>query len=99
YDYPGNIRELRSIIQSSINLAQGRRISEAFLPEFLLKRRKGLKKKIPEQNGTIAPLEEMEKDHILKAYDYSGKNKALTARFLGIGLNTLRRKLKYYRVD
>jgi len=99
YDYPGNIRELRSIIQSSINLAQGRRISEAFLPEFLLKRKKGLKKKIPKQNGPIAPLEEIEKDHILKAYDYSGKNKAQTARLLGIGLNTLRRKLKYYRVD
>ena len=99
YDYPGNIRELRSIIQSSINLAQGGRISEAFLPEFLLKRRKGLQKEIPEQNGPIAPLEEIEKDHILKAYDYSGKNKAQTARLLGIGLNTLRRKLKYYRVD
>jgi two-component system response regulator AtoC len=99
YDYPGNIRELRSIIQSSINLAQGRRISEAFLPEFLLKRKKGLKNKIPEQNGSIPPLEEIEKDHILKAYDYSGKNKALTARLLGIGLNTLRRKLNHYRVD
>jgi len=99
YDYPGNIRELRSIIQSSANLAQGRRISEAFLPEFLLKRKKGLKKKIPKQNGSIAPLEEIERGHILKAYDYSGKNKALTARLLGIGLNTLRRKLKYYRVD
>ena len=99
YDYPGNIRELRSIIHSSGNLAQGRRISDAFLPEFLPKRKKGLKKKIPEQNGSIAPLEEIEKEHILKSYDYSGKNKALTARFLGIALNTLRRKLKHYRVD
>ncbi len=99
YDYPGNIRELRSIIQSSINLAQGRRISEVFLPEFLLKRNKRLKKKIPQQNGPIAPLEEIEKAHILKAYEYSKNNKAQTARLLGIGLNTLRRKLKYYRVD
>jgi DNA-binding NtrC family response regulator len=73
-------------------------ISEAFLPEFLLKRKKGLKKKIPKQNGSIAPLEEIEKDHILKVYDYSGKNKALTARLLGIGLNTLRGKPKDYGV-
>jgi two-component system response regulator AtoC len=99
YDYPGNIRELRSIIQSSINLAQGRRVSEAFLPELLLKRKKGLKKEIPKQNDSIAPLEQIEKNHILKAYAYSEKNKALAARLLGIGLNTLRRKLKHYRVD
>jgi DNA-binding NtrC family response regulator len=99
YDYPGNIRELRSIIQSSINLAQGRRVSEAFLPELLLKRKKGLKKEIPKQNDSIAPLEQIEKNHILKAYAYSEKNKARAARLLGIGLNTLRRKLKHYRVD
>jgi len=98
YDYPGNIRELRSIIQSSVNLAQGRRISEAFLPDFLLKRKKRKKLRRIEQNGSIAPLEEIEKDHILKVYEYSGNNKARTARLLGIGLNTLRRKLKGYHV-
>ena len=98
YDYPGNIRELRSIIQSSVNLAQGRRITDAFLPEFLQKHKKNLKKKVLKQNGSIAPLEDIEKSHILKAYAHSGNNKAQTARLLGIGLNTLRRKLKHYRV-
>lgn len=99
YDYSGNVRELRSIIQSSVNLAQGRRISPAFLPDFLRKRGRGLKKRSPEKNGPIGSLEEIEKAHILKAYNYTNKNKAKTAQMLGIGLNTLRRKLKSYNVD
>ena len=83
-------------MQSSVNLAQGRRISEVFLPDFLLKRKKRSKKRSLDQNGFIAPLEEVKKDHILNVYEYSGNNKAQTARLLGIGLNTLRRKLKGY---
>ncbi|MGW8324337.1 MAG: sigma-54-dependent transcriptional regulator, partial [Desulfobacterales bacterium] len=35
YDYPGNIRELKSIIQTAVNLAQGRPISSNFLPAQL----------------------------------------------------------------
>jgi DNA-binding NtrC family response regulator len=60
----------------------------------LLKRKKIKKKKILDQNAFIVPLEEIEKDHILKVYKYTGTKKAQTARLLGIGLNTLRRKLK-----
>ena len=99
YDYSGNVRELRSIIQTSVNLAQGRQISSAFLPDFLRKRKKYLKKRSLEKNGPIGSLKEIEKAHILKAYNYANKNKAKTAQMLGIGLNTLRRKLKSYNVD
>jgi DNA-binding NtrC family response regulator len=41
-------------------------------------------------------LAEVEKTHILKAYKQTGENKSKTARLLGIGLNTLRRKLAGY---
>jgi transcriptional regulator with PAS, ATPase and Fis domain len=99
YDYSGNIRELRSIIQTSVNLAQGRQISTAFLPDFLKKRKRDSKKKSTEKIGPIGSLEEIEKAHILKAYEYANKNKAKTAQMLGIGLNTLRRKLKSYNMD
>jgi len=44
----------------------------------------------------LSPLEEIEKDHILKVYENSGNKKARTARLLGMGLNTLTRKLKGY---
>ena len=32
YDYPGNIRELKSIIQSSINIAEEKPITVSCLP-------------------------------------------------------------------
>jgi DNA-binding NtrC family response regulator len=94
FDYPGNIRELRSIIQSAVNLAQGQLIAVSCLPSYLQDR-----KVISKANGTIVPLESIEKDHILKAFDATNKNKVQTARILGIGLNTLRRKLETYGVD
>jgi len=48
---------------------------------------------------SIAPLGEIEKDHVLKAYEACGRNKAKTSQALHIGLNTLRRKLESYGVE
>jgi two-component system response regulator AtoC len=96
YDYPGNIRELRGIIQAAVNLAQGRPISAAFLPPQLVKPKKVTTVAHPTEHDTIATLEQVEKDHILDVYNRMGKNKSQTARSLGIGLNTLRRKLESY---
>jgi len=98
YDYPGNVRELKSIIHSAVNLAQGKEIGINTLPLHLRK------KKPVATNGTPEcelprPLAEVEKDHILKVYDHSGRNKSQTAKYLSIGLNTLRRKLKVYGVE
>ena len=49
------------------------------------------------ENG-IVPLDVVEKQHILNAYQITGENKSQTARLLKIGLNTLRRKLKSYGI-
>lgn len=99
YEYPGNIRELQSIIQSALNLAQGRPISPNFLPDHL-RRRKSISKCLIESTPEdIVPLEQIEKSHIIRAYKLLGRNKSQTARLLGIGLNTLRRKLKNYGMN
>lgn len=98
YDYPGNIRELKSIIKSAVNLAQGRKISKIFLPDNIQKQKK--KKKPKHQPGTtpVVSLAQMEKSYILDVYNQTGKNKSQTARLLDIALNTLRKKLKIYGV-
>ena len=44
-------------------------------------------------------LSAVEKAHILKVYQSMKGNKSQTARSLGIGLNTLRRKLESYGVS
>lgn len=99
FDYPGNIRELKTILQSAVNLAQGHPISVKFLPDYLQKRKPVHKRDSIKTDDPIVPLEEIEKDHILKVYDQTSKNKLQTAKLLGIGLNTLRRKLNSYGIE
>ena len=98
YNYPGNIRELRSIIQSAVNLAQGRPISSAFLPHHLQRKKAVPRPQGPAGSDPILPLLEVEKEHILNVYNQTGGNKSQTAKLLGIGLNTLRRKLEAYGI-
>ena len=97
YGWPGNVRELKSIIQSAVNLAQGRRLDVLHLPEHLRNlssRRTAMPE--PEPDAKVLPMAEVEKKHILTVYDQLNGNKSQTAKALGIGLNTLRRKLAAY---
>ncbi len=95
YEYPGNVRELKSIVQSAANLAQGKPITKRNLPDSIKNRTaaacvdEGLQTE-------IVPLAQVEQEHILSIYSQTNRNKSKTARLLGIGLNTLRRKLKAY---
>ncbi len=100
YSYPGNIRELAGIIQAAVNLAQCGSLTIACLPPQIRKLAGQLSSSkdcaAALSEDKIAPLAVVEKQHILNAYQASGENKSQTARLLGIGLNTLRRKLKSY---
>ena len=98
YEYPGNIRELQSIIYSAVNLAQGKPISANFLPDHIRKQVPATNDRCASDPEPIVPLADIEKSHILKAYRHTERNKSQTARLLGIGLNTLRRKLEAYGV-
>jgi transcriptional regulator with PAS, ATPase and Fis domain len=100
YNYPGNIRELKTIIQSAVNLAQGKTITAEHLPANLSGYRESGKSN-GDQNPEglqVKPLAAVEKEYILKVYEQTGRNKAQTSKLLGIGLNTLRRRLDDYNV-
>jgi DNA-binding NtrC family response regulator len=100
YPYPGNIRELKSILQSAVNRARGEPIQEAHLPSHIPASLNACaKEELAASRSPIKPLAEVEKAHILNAYNQTGKNKSKTARLLGIGLNTLRRKLARYTIQ
>ncbi|MGE5257857.1 MAG: sigma-54-dependent transcriptional regulator [Hyphomicrobiales bacterium] len=92
YLLPGNVGELRTILRSAAGRAQGRVITSECLPELLRGNPTIL------DDVTALPLAAVEKQHILKVYAQMGRNKVRTARALGVGLNTLRRKLKTYEV-
>lgn len=98
HDYPGNVRELKSILQAAVNLSRGRGISIDCLPKPL--RRHGLRSDEHrlKHRSAIQTLADVEKQHILEVFEDFGRNKVRAARALGIGLNTLRRKLRVYGV-
>ncbi len=99
YAYPGNIRELRSIVQSAVNLAQGKPILPNLLPDDIWRSKRVPRRDTRAGSEPLDTLSAVEKAHILKAYHATGRNKARTAGLLSIGLSTLRRKLEAYGED
>ena len=96
YAFPGNVRELMSIVQSTLNLSQGQRLLARHLPAKIRRDgqyRSGSESETP---GRILPLAEVEKAHLLEAYRRSNGNKTRTAELLEVSLSTLRRKLESY---
>ena len=101
YRYPGNVRELRSIIQTACNLAQEGVIDRSHLPQEVRKIQIPHWVEARDQGdipGGDLSLAAVEKAHILKVYRQTGGNKSQAARLLEIGLTTLHRKLKEYGV-
>lgn len=99
YDYPGNIRELKSILQSAVNLAQGGPITSSLFPVPLRDIQPVSTPTPPEDREVVIPLSEYEKAYILRVYRQHNQNKSRTSRLLGIGMNTLRRKLRTYGIS
>ncbi len=100
YDYPGNVRELKSIIQHTANLSRGKSISVHHLPAHVTAALSRKNHSVTQScSDSIVPLAAVEKDHIIKAYRQTGENKLQSARLLEISLNTLRRKLQSYGIE
>jgi DNA-binding NtrC family response regulator len=89
YKFPGNIRELRNVIERSIIISDGESLTEATLP----------KEFFPGSQLNSEKLEDIEKNHILKILKEVKGNKTKAAEILGIGLTTLYRKLETYNLE
>ncbi len=88
YDWPGNIRELKNVIERSVILENSNELTTATLP-FTMQH--------PADHKTTSfELAEVEKQHIRKVLQHTNGNKTETAKLLGIGLTTLYRKIEEY---
>ncbi|MFN7943985.1 MAG: sigma-54 dependent transcriptional regulator [Blastocatellia bacterium] len=94
--WPGNVRELRNVIEHAVIICEGQRIEKQHLPPQLLDGRP----LASEDTITFPvgiPLDEAERQLILKTLIKTGNNKTRAAEMLNISLKTLHNKLKLYR--
>src|SRR5580693_4736904 len=97
HTWPGNIRELRNILERATIMCEKDLITRANLPgEFGKTAAKG-----PSDLSTIkfpvgTTVDAMERELILQTLGATGNNKTRAAELLGISLKTLHNKLKEY---
>jgi two-component system response regulator HydG len=94
YDWPGNVRELENALERSLIFNKGKCIDTG---DLMLEGCFQVPQESPgDYPPPLIPLDEAEKRHILGILEHCQQNKARAANILGIGYNTLWRKLKKY---
>ncbi len=97
YPWPGNVRQMENAIERAVLMAAQDTIFPGDFPPSLLRSAS------PGQTDSPSPkptrLDELEREHILNTLDELGWNQARAAEALGIGRNTLWRKLKEYGIQ
>jgi PAS domain S-box-containing protein len=108
YDYPGNILELRHIVEYAVSLSQAERIELGDLPAYLTENLTGLNAKSPispSPRGSDAPSADggfdwsaIERKMIVDALMKAKGRRSEAAQLLGWGRSTLWRKMRHYGI-
>jgi two-component system response regulator AtoC len=101
YDWPGNIRELRNVMERAVILESGKNLKEESLPGEI--RESIQTKAISNPVNFIIPdegisLYEVEKELLKQALDKAENNQTQASKLLGISRDTLRYKKKKYKL-
>lgn len=95
YPWPGNVRQLRNVVENMVVLAAGDRLTLDDLPAEIHRRPEEMANAQLSQLAGIS-IEEAEKELIRNTLKMVGGNREQAANILGIGERTLYRKIKEY---
>ncbi len=93
YDFPGNGRELRNILERAVLVSAGNEVLTSHLPAHLAEVRPGA------GIERLLSLEDMEQQYIAEVLDHTHGRKSRAAKILGISRKTLLEKRKRYNLD
>ena len=95
YSWPGNVREVRNVIERAVILASGEFVETKHLPPLVTESPDVVKPIVSLSPGTT--VEEAERQLILMTLEHTRDNKTRAAEILGISLKTLHNKLNKLR--
>jgi transcriptional regulator with PAS, ATPase and Fis domain len=95
YNWPGNVREVRNVVERAVILSNGEFIEPKHLPPLVTDSPDVVKPVIALEPGTT--VEEAERRLILMTLEHTRDNKTRAAEILGISLKTLHNKLNKLR--
>lgn len=99
YPWPGNVREMKNVIERAVLIADTDEILPRHLPPELSKHIDSKKTFSVYPSSEDMSLEEMEKAHIQNVLNKVKGNKTQASRILGISRLTLREKIKKYGIS
>lgn len=99
HTWPGNIRELKNVMERSVILETEEMLMPDSLPIEIQQLKVCNDGGTPDKTLSAFALASAEKLHIQKVLNYTNSNKTETARLLGIALTTLYRKLEEYKIS
>ena len=94
HHWPGNVRQLRNVMESAVLQADGPVLLPSHLPIDALQP----KVDVATEGSSLLTLSELERRHISRVLAESGGQMNIAAEILGIHRNTLRRKLSEYGI-
>ena len=99
YEFPGNVRELETIIAHAVIMADGDTIRAADLPEQVQFGLSPRLRRAHDAGGAVRSLAEVEETHIRTTLESLNGNQTKAAKLLGISRSTLWRKMKEYGIE
>jgi transcriptional regulator with PAS, ATPase and Fis domain len=94
YSWPGNIRELRNVVESAVLVSDGEYITISDLPMHLQQYATGHRAELSAK--VVGRIDEAEREVIRSALREANGDKATAAKRLGISVRTLYRKLEKF---